>query len=186
MNDQIAKKPTARAKRGPKTAAGRARSARNALSHGLSMPLNARPELSPQIEELARQIAGTQASAEVLDYARAVAEAHVDLWRVRNARRHFLLGRLDHDYRPPEKPEKLAKMLARISDLLGEKFQSPIPQVMVDYDSPDGSSKLAWIMAKEHKTLDGFDRYERRALSRRARAIERFDGARAIAQHQNL
>jgi hypothetical protein len=57
---------------------------------------------------------------------------------------------------------------------------------MVDYDSPDGSSKLAWIMAKEHKTLDGFDRYERRALSRRARAIERFDGARAIAQHQNL
>jgi len=158
----MAPKPTARAKRGPKTAAGRARSARNALRHGLSLPLNVRPELSPQIEELARQIAGTQPSTKVLDCARAVAEAHVDLWRVRKTRRHFLLGCLAHDDRPP------------------------IPQFMVDSVLPEDPTKLAWIMAKEHKSLDGFDRYERRALSRRARAIERFDGARAIAQHQNL
>jgi hypothetical protein len=182
MNGHTPTKPSARAKRGPKTAAGRTRSARNALRHGLSMPLNARPELSPQIEELARQIAGIQCSTEVLDCARAVAEAHVDLWRVRNARRHFLLGCLAHDYRPPEKLQKIAKMLARISG--GEKFEPPIRQFMTTTILPEGSGKLAWIMAKEHKALDGFDRYERRALSRRARAVERFDGARALANHK--
>jgi hypothetical protein len=184
MNDPMTTKQSPRAS-GPKTAAGRARSARNALQHGLSIALSARPELSPQIEQLARQLAGTKASAELHGYARVFAEAQVDLCRVQNARHYFLVRRFAYYDRPPEKRREIEKLLERISS--GEKFQPPIPQSTLDDWAtmilPEGPAKRAWIMATEFKTLERFDRYERRALSRRARAVARFDGACALAQH---
>ena len=46
----------ARASTGPKTAIGKARVARNALRHGLSVPVVRDPALAPEIEALARRI----------------------------------------------------------------------------------------------------------------------------------
>src|SRR5262245_17695695 len=53
-----ANRANARASTGPKTAQGRVRAARNALSHGLSLPLYANPTLSKEVEVLADEIAG--------------------------------------------------------------------------------------------------------------------------------
>jgi hypothetical protein len=55
----------ARASTGPKTTQGRSRTARNALRHGLSLPLSSDPALSEEVEALAREIAGADASAEI-------------------------------------------------------------------------------------------------------------------------
>lgn len=46
-------------------------------------------------------------------------------------------------------------------------------------DSPHLPRPLATVLAQEVKTLGAFDRYERRALSRRKFAIRAFDAARA-------
>ena len=71
---------------GPKSVAGKRRAARNALKHGLAVPLGADPNLLGRIEALSRLIAGEGASASRLALARRVAEAQVDLDRVRAAR----------------------------------------------------------------------------------------------------
>jgi len=80
----------ARACTGPKTAAGKARAARNARSHGLSLPVLADLTLAPEIEAWARRIAGEGASATRLSLAARVAEAQVDLVRIRRLRLDLL------------------------------------------------------------------------------------------------
>ena len=85
-----ANRANARASTGPKTADGRARSARNALRHALSLPVYSNPALSEEVETLAREIAGPDANAETKELARRVAEAQIDLRRVRYARHKLL------------------------------------------------------------------------------------------------
>jgi hypothetical protein len=68
--------------RGPKTSAGKARSSRNALKHGLSIPVNRDKTLRRQIEVLARILVQSQAG-NVFWKARAAAEAELELVRAR-------------------------------------------------------------------------------------------------------
>ena len=76
----------ARSSTGPKTAKGKGRSARNALRYGLSLPVLSDPTLSQEVAALARQIAGADATPEIQELARHIAEAQVDLRRVRGLR----------------------------------------------------------------------------------------------------
>ena len=93
-----ANRANARASTGPKTVRGRARTARNAFRHGLSLPLYCDPMLSEEVESLAREIAGAQPNAKMHQLACRIAEAHIDLRRVRHARHQFLTVRLNDEY----------------------------------------------------------------------------------------
>ena len=73
-----ANRDNARASTGPKTAQGRARVVRNALRHGLSLPVSSLPMLCEQVDALAREIAGPGATAEIKKLSRLVAEAQVE------------------------------------------------------------------------------------------------------------
>ena len=85
----------ARASTGPKTSAGRARSARNALRHGLNVPIADLEVFSPEVERLAEAISGTQpGDAQLERHVRLVAEAQIDMLRVRQARDRFLADKL--------------------------------------------------------------------------------------------
>jgi hypothetical protein len=89
-----ANRANARVSTGPKTAQGRVRSARNAHRHGLSLPVLADPVLSEEIEALAHEIAGADASSEIQELARRIAEAQIDLRRVRCARHEVISRKL--------------------------------------------------------------------------------------------
>jgi hypothetical protein len=71
---------------GPRTAAGKAAVARNALRHGLSLPVLADPALAPEVAALATRIAGEGAGAARHAAAVRIAEAQVDVSRVRRLR----------------------------------------------------------------------------------------------------
>ena len=75
-----------RASRGPKTAQGKARASKNAWRHGLSIPITADPKHARDIELLAQEIAGANPHTDILKRARAVAEAQIELARIRAAR----------------------------------------------------------------------------------------------------
>jgi hypothetical protein len=85
-----ANRANAQASTGPKTARGRARVARNALRHALALCINSNPALSEEADALAREIAATDPQPEIRELARRIAEAQIDLRRVRHVRYQIL------------------------------------------------------------------------------------------------
>jgi hypothetical protein len=72
--------------RGPRTVGGKAASSRNALRHGLAASLLDEPAICGKVETLARAIAGAGANTAQINQARIIAEAQLDLARIRGAK----------------------------------------------------------------------------------------------------
>jgi hypothetical protein len=168
---------------GPKTAAGRAHAAGNARRHGLRVPVLSDPALSAEAEAMAQEIAG-DASFEVIELARRIAEAQIDVIRIRRVRNDLLgraLSNLSH--RVPLNPRNAGDEAEFLEHALQYIINKQLP--------PDSGAKLLAMSDKPEivKDLPDFwreftviDRYERRALSRRKFAIRAFDEARAADQ----
>ena len=88
---------------GPRTAAGKARSARNAFRHGLTVPVLSDPVTAGEVEALTLRIVQGAApdvdpdvDEDVAALARQVAQAQLDLIRVRRVRHELLAEALRH------------------------------------------------------------------------------------------
>ena len=147
-----ANRANARKSTGPKTAHGKTRASRNAHQLGLSLPVLADPVLSDQVKALAREIAGEVADDHIFALAWRIAEAQIDLQRVRQARHQLLSDRLK-DFGHARSPNKA----------LAPNATSQAPH------------KLAAILMQESQQIQAIDRYEQRAWSRRRFAIRAFD-----------
>jgi hypothetical protein len=182
------------ARRGPLTAAGKARISQNARRHGLCLPVLCDPNASLEIEDLVRKICrsgpGAQggedetkridadADCELARIARRIAEAQVDLVRVRRARHDLISWAFsDPRFRPRKGLHARIRQLARAGELFEQGIAlSPRMRDALEI-KPQGAEKLALIFCDASAELARMDRYERRALSRRKFAMREFDAA---------
>jgi hypothetical protein len=177
----LANRANARASSGPKTAAGKAQSAQNAFRHGFNVPIFLDPDLASDVNALAQRIVGKSADLNLPESARRVAEAQINLRRVR-AHRNRLIERLIADpqfqtkvaapggarLKSPSSDPRLQIIEATVSALVADVAKNLLDRSM----RPEEPS-----LARLTREIAALDRYERRALSRRKFAIRAFDVA---------
>ena len=174
-----ANRRNARKSTGPRSTAGKKRAGRNAYRHGLSVSMSSNAAFAKELDRLVREIAGDTKNAIVLERARAVAEAELDLARVRRAKvalieRASAFGELD----PPRPSRVTAFQLLRVLKAIvrnpgepiadGVTFSEPIGSLAMPSQEPYRSAEAVRRVLPELRKLN---RYERRAAMRRDRAV---------------
>jgi hypothetical protein len=164
---------------GPKSAAGKRRAARNALKHGLAVPLGADPSFLERIEALSRLIAGEGAAAARLALARRVAEAQVDLDRVRAARFALLshgvgVETWDPAGMRPCAPDPGTATPAAAGERPAGRGKMPL-QARSGLPLADAPGPVGAVLHDVARWLASLERYEARARSRRRSAVRALD-----------
>jgi hypothetical protein len=131
-NKVIANRKNAKASSGPRSSAGKRRSSRNAVRHGLAVAVESDPAWHDGVEILARILCLTLDDQRDPERCREAARAAIDLLRIRQIRTNIL-----------------NKLRAKRG-------------------ADDYHSDLNSVLAK-------LDRYERRTISRRKRALKFVD-----------
>jgi hypothetical protein len=172
-----ANRRNARKSTGPRSGAGKNRASRNAYRHGLTLSITSTAEYAKQLDKLVREIAGDSKDAIVLERARAIAQAELDLARVRRAKvslieRASAFGELD----PPQAFSAVTQIKRFFDALDRGKLILPKPSdssATMPSQEPYRSAEAIRRVLPELRRLD---RYERRAAVRRRRAVLDFFG----------
>jgi hypothetical protein len=164
-----ANRRNARKSTGPRSGAGRKRASRNAYRHGLTLSITSTAAVAKQLDKLARKIAGNTDDAITVERAREIAQAELDLARVRRAKvavieRASAFGELD----PPQlAATKMIRLLNAFDR--GRPIPKPIDALAtMPSQEPDRSAEAVRRVLPELRKLD---RYERRAVAQRERAV---------------
>jgi hypothetical protein len=170
-----ANRANARRSTGPKSLAGKARSARNAYRHGLTRSLWAVPHLAADAEALAEVLAPPAANTDLKNLARQAAVAHIDLDRIRRARHRLIAQEFPN---PDPLPRTKAGRIQHFKDLLSleELFYAGqyVPwHLRRLLHAPDAAERYALTVSNLARQLAVFERYERRAWAKRNNAFER-------------
>jgi hypothetical protein len=163
-----ANRRNARKSTGPRSGAGRKRASRNAYRHGLTLSITSTAAFVKQLDKLARKIAGNTDDAITLERAREIAQAELELARVRRAKvalieRASAFGELD----PPQLTG--AQMIRLLNAFDRGRFVQPLDaSAAMPSHEPYRSAEAIRRVLPELRKLD---RYEHRAAIRRDQAV---------------
>jgi hypothetical protein len=165
-----ANRRNARKSAGPRSGAGKKRASRNAYRHGLTLNITSTAVFAKQLDKLVREIAGDTEDAMLLERARAIAQAELDLARVRRVKvalieRASAFGELDPPTLTVTQIVRLLNALDRGRPIVPEPIDA---SATMPPHEPDRSAEAVRRVLRELRKLD---RYERRAAARRDRAV---------------
>jgi hypothetical protein len=165
-----ANRRNARLSTGPRSPAGKARAARNAMRHGLAAA-TADWACSAELQQLANLLNGEDRDGLVIAEARNVAEATLQIIQIRQLRTNMINGamaaansaapRLDESGLKP--PGDAARMMDGSAAARGGHATEPFSE----------TERAALAVAVLAKDVERLDRYECRAFSRRKMAARR-------------
>jgi hypothetical protein len=166
-----ANRRNARKSTGPRSGAGMKRAGRNAYRHGLTLGITSTAALAKLLDKLACKIAGDTKDPILLERARAVAQAQLDLARVRQAKvalieRASAFGALD----PPRILSSVTRIIRFLHALDPSRVILPKP-FDASATMPQESERSAEAIRRVLPELRRLERYERRAAARRDRAV---------------
>jgi hypothetical protein len=167
-----ANRRNARKSTGPRSGAGKKRASHNAYRHGLTLSITSTAAYAKQLDKLVREIAGDTKDAIMLERARALAQAELDLARVRRAKialieRVRAFGELD----PPQAFHTVTQIKRFFNALDRGRPVLPRPidsSATMPSQEPGRSGEAVRRALPELRKLE---RYERRAAGRRDRAV---------------
>ena len=153
-----ANRRNARKSTGPRSGAGKQRVRQNAFRHGLSLPVTTMIG-SQKIELLARKIAGPAVDQITLSFARAAAEAEIDLVRIRQTKVALIKDPVEFGI---------------IEETLSENTPKPfLPRAdSLAAISSQGRERIGEALRRSLPALLKLARYEQRAALRRDRALQ--------------
>jgi Xaa-Pro aminopeptidase len=192
-----ASRSNGRKSRGPRTAAGKSSASRNALRHGLAAITRHTPTLFPDIERMAKAFCSGDTSPLLFEHALVIAENEIVLRCVRVERVAVIERLRDVTAKPLSRDNSLARAKARFRGaklkykwLVRAKAKNAAINNVSERNSREEQRSGAAQPTAEQKPIksrDEFDamrhampdldrlvRYERRAWSRRKRAIRDF------------
>jgi hypothetical protein len=167
---------------GPRSAAGRQRSSENAYQHGFAAKFIPCGELKEAIERLASEIANNSDDTIVQSNARCAAEAMLELLRIQWTKNELIKGAIvsgdliskdegsggsEFDL-PIELAIRQSWLHRWTADLKRPKARPVFPLEALPVEEPGHSAEAIRRMLPQ---LCKLERYERRAASRRDRAI---------------
>jgi hypothetical protein len=167
-----ANRRNARKSTGPRSGTGKNRSSRNAYRHGLTLSITSAAGFAKQLDKLVREIAGDTEDAIMLERAREIAQAELDLARVRRVKVSLI-----------ERASALAELdpsqaFSTVSQII--RFFNALDRGTFTFPKPHGSSatmpsqepyRSAEAVRRVLPDLRKLERYERRAAARRDRAV---------------
>jgi hypothetical protein len=99
---------------GPHSEAGRRRSRRNALRHGLATAVGSDTTLSEDVKRLASALAGGRSGSNISEFAHQAAEAEIDLLRIRKLRASLFNSMLNNSESKSDDHFEFDKELAKV------------------------------------------------------------------------
>jgi hypothetical protein len=177
-----ANRHNARKSTGPRSAAGKKRASRNAYRHGLTLSITSTVAFANQFEKLVREIAGDTKDPFMLQRARTIAQAELDLARIRRAKvalieRARAFGELD----PPQLFKSVGQVVRFFEALDRGRLILPKrsdPSATMPSQEP---YKSAEAVRRVLPVLRRLNQYERRAAARRDRAVLDLSSKSAVA-----
>jgi len=167
-----ANRRNARRSTGPRSSGAKKRVAQNDYRHGLTVSITSSEGLAKQLDKLAREIAGDTEDPVLLECARAIAQAELELARVRLAKvalieRASAFGELD----PPRSSSTVTRIIRLLNAFYPGRVALPKPadsSATMPSQEPYRSAEAVRRVLPELRKLD---RYGHRAATRRDRAV---------------